>query len=262
MQSLEIDLISSGCPVRFASTRPAQTLSCSYFAVAARRVSVAVAVSITTVAAAVVTVHIRFARYRYAECWFAECHFAECRFVECRFAECRFADRIMLLLAQIPEHRMPTMHLLDYLTRTIFSTPTNPITPNIVQLKPPYNLYTRTFLMLSSTSKSPAFLCLISPAFLCLISPAFLYLISPAFLCLISPAFLCLISPAFLCLISPAFDTIDHSILIYGLSSWFSSYMASRSFSVFINDLSSSIIYPFSFGVPQGSVLDPIPFNK
>src|SRR5208282_3978774 len=64
--------------------------------------------------------------------------------------------------------------------------------------------------------------------------------------------------------LSAAFDTIDHSILLHRLTSWFGicdsaltwfqSYISYRSFSVSGPDNLSALL-PLSCGVPQGSVL-------
>jgi len=66
-----------------------------------------------------------------------------------------------------------------------------------------------------------------------------------------------------------AFDTIDHSILLTRLSSWFGihgsllnwfkSYLSSRSFHVRCNNTFSTL-YTSSCGVPRGSILGPLLF--
>ena len=70
--------------------------------------------------------------------------------------------------------------------------------------------------------------------------------------------------------LSAAFDTIDPLTLISRLSSWyrisgtalewFTSYLSDRCQQVKIQDYISYTVY-ISFGVPQGSVLGPIPFT-
>jgi len=63
---------------------------------------------------------------------------------------------------------------------------------------------------------------------------------------------------------------VEHSILLTRLAQqvglqglvlqWFKSYLADRTYSVMINDLSSSLA-PFSSCVPQGSILGPVLFS-
>jgi hypothetical protein len=69
--------------------------------------------------------------------------------------------------------------------------------------------------------------------------------------------------------LSAAFDTIDHSILLERLSSWFGisstalswikSYLVNRSFYVNIENTKSAV-FQLLYGVPQGSVLGPLLF--
>ena len=70
--------------------------------------------------------------------------------------------------------------------------------------------------------------------------------------------------------VSSAFDTIDHSILVHRLHTdfgftdtvlqWFSSYLTDRSQYISLSSHCSAFA-PVHSGVPQGSVLDPIPFS-
>ncbi|KAF7652820.1 hypothetical protein LDENG_00091860 [Lucifuga dentata] len=69
---------------------------------------------------------------------------------------------------------------------------------------------------------------------------------------------------------SAAFDTVNHKILINHLNSftsingivldWFNSYLTNRSFSVEIDEVSSSSA-PLICGVPQGAILGPLLFS-
>ena len=71
--------------------------------------------------------------------------------------------------------------------------------------------------------------------------------------------------------LSAAFDTIDHDILFHRLENrfgvsglalqWFKSYLSNRTYSVSLKYLPSSKSVTVSFGVPQGSVLEPILFS-
>ena len=66
-----------------------------------------------------------------------------------------------------------------------------------------------------------------------------------------------------------AFDTADHQILLaklnhYGIrglsNDWFKSYLSNRNYSTSINGFDSSLA-AINCGVPQGSVLGPLPFS-
>ena len=70
--------------------------------------------------------------------------------------------------------------------------------------------------------------------------------------------------------LSAAFDTLDHTLLVESLRSyfgfsgttlqWFSSYLHVRTQRVIIGDTISSPRY-LEFGVPQGSILGPLLFT-
>ena len=70
--------------------------------------------------------------------------------------------------------------------------------------------------------------------------------------------------------LSAAFDTVNHTILLevlnsyFGIAehalSWISSYLSSRRFQVQVGHLTSKIV-EIDFSVPQGSILGPILFN-
>ncbi len=70
--------------------------------------------------------------------------------------------------------------------------------------------------------------------------------------------------------LSSAFDMIDHEVLLFRLENyvglhgtvfkWFRSFLSNRSFRISIGQHVSSV-YPFSCGVPQGSILSPIFFH-
>lgn len=70
--------------------------------------------------------------------------------------------------------------------------------------------------------------------------------------------------------LTAAFDTVDHTTLIARLEQfvglkgtvldWFRSYLSERSFKIKIGDCVSSCT-PLPWGVPQGSILGPVPFS-